>query len=169
MPITITVESGTGTDAAANSYATVEQLTAYCEQRNLVLPADAEVVKALLVQAADFVDTLAFKGERTSPSQPMQWPREGVYLYSDDEPLADTAIPSQLIKGQCQLAYDASLTDLMPTGDGKEVLSEKVDVLEIKYAERGSGSVLPQFNKAMSILAPLLESEGGFTIQTERA
>lgn len=169
MPVTITVEDGTGANPAANSYVTLAEVKAYCEQRNLPLPSDDEQTNALIVQAADFVDTMEFKGERTSPSQPMQWPREGVYLYSDDEPLANTAIPSQLKKAQCQLVYDGTITELQPTGDGREVLKEKVDVLEVQYAERGAGSVEPQFNKAMSIIKPLLESGGGFSIQTERA
>jgi hypothetical protein len=57
---------------------------------------------------------------------------------------------------QCQLAVDANLTDLMPNGIGREVVREKVDVIEVQYAEMGVTNLQPELTRAQALLEPLL-------------
>jgi hypothetical protein len=70
-------------------------------------------------------------------------------------------VPELVKRAQCQLAIDAATYDLMPTGAGREVVREKVDVIETEYAQRGSASVTPLFHKALSFLCPLFRNSSG--------
>jgi len=166
----LVIEDGTPVPGA-NSYATVAQARDYASARGVTLSADDPTVEALLIEACDYLESLEsrFKGSRTSPdSQDLAWPRTGVYLYGSKTMFAIDDIPALLIKAQCQLAMDAVDIDLLPTGSGKEVVKEKVDVIEVEYS-KGQGSVaLPELNAAMAILGPLLNGGGGMRLTTYR-
>lgn len=163
----LVIEDGTIV-AGANSYATVADARAYASARGLTLSDDDAVVEAALVNAADLLERYDFKGSRVDAAQELAWPREDVFVFDNDDALAEDEIPALLIKVQCQLAYDATQTELQPTGTGQEVVSEKVDVLEVKYAEKGSGSITPEFNKAEEMLAPLLNTGGAISLVSKR-
>lgn len=163
----IIVEDGTG-KADAVAYASVQDVRDYAAARGLTVSSNDTLVEQLLVKAADFIETYRarFKGTKASAEQALQWPRADVEI--DGEDLEDDVIPSELIKAQCQLAIDAATTDLMPNGVGREVIREKVDALEVEYAQRNSGTVRPEFNKAESLLQPLLKTSSGFSLTTLR-
>jgi hypothetical protein len=166
MPLTI--ETGAGV-AGANSYATTEELKAYAANRGLTLPPSTKTLENALILACDKLESYRFKGSKTSTAQDLAWPRSGVYVEDAADPLDDALIPARIKMAQCQLAVESSSgTNLQPTGDGREIIVEKVDVLETKYAERGSGAVVPQFTKADAFLAPYLLNGGGFSVQTVR-
>lgn len=151
------IEDGTGV-TGANSYIDVETARAYASARGLSLPvADAEVER-LLIKAMDFIESFRgeFQGLKTSIDQALQWPRTGASL--DGYDLATDAIPTVLASAQAQLAADANLQDLMPVGTGKEVLMERVDVVQVQYAETGDNNPQPIFTKAEALLKPLLKS-----------
>lgn len=155
MPLTI--EDGTGV-AGANSYADVTGARAYATARGLTLPvADADI-EALLILAMDFIEAhrSQFQGVKTASTNPLQFPRTGVSL--DGYELADSAIPQILKDAQAQLAIDAVSSSLMPTGTGREVIKEKVDVIEVSYATSGNTNTQPIFTKAVAMLRPLLKS-----------
>lgn len=162
------IETGAGV-VGANSYASVAELKLYASNRGLEIPAVAADLEKALVLACDKLETYTFKGSKTDPLQTLAWPRAEVYVEDATEPLADDSIPDRLKQAQCQFAVEsANGTDLQPTGDGREVVMEKVDVLETKYAERGAGAVSPQFTKAEGFLSPLLENGGGMSLKTLR-
>ncbi len=163
----LVIEDGTGV-TGANSYATVAEARAYALARGLTLPVTDGPVESALVLACDKLESYRYKGAKTEEDQPLMWPRADVYVDDAEEPLADDSIPNKLKQAQCQLAYDSTLTELQPTGTGRETVREKVDVLEVEYARQGSGSVTPEFNKAESLLAPLLLNGGGFALVTVR-
>lgn len=165
----LTIETGAGI-AGANSYATVAQAQAYAAARALTLPAGTPAVEALLIKAADFLESLEdqFKGSRVESDQALAWPRTDVYLFDSTDMFGEDEIPVQLINAQCQLAFDGVANTLQPTGSGREVIRTKVDVIETEYAKRGSGTIQPDFNKAMAILAPLLDNSSGFSLTTLR-
>lgn len=163
------IETGAGVENA-DSYASLAELAAYVTSRGITLTAANDAAKEVLLRkAADYLDTLEpkFRGSRVEVGQAFAWPRSDVYLYGSTELFPEDEIPSQLIKAQCQLACDADTTNLLPNGAGREVIRQKVDVIETEYAEQGTGSVKPQLNKAMAILEPLLNSNG-FAVQTVR-
>jgi hypothetical protein len=160
------VEDGTGV-ANANSYISLVDARAWAVSRGLTLSAVDATLESALIRAMDFVESQRsrFSGAKTSATQALQWPRTGASL--DGVELEATVIPAELKSAQVQLAFEAQTADLQPTGTGQEVLREKIDVIETQYAERGAGSVVPQFNKAMAFLEPLFKS-GGFGISVVR-
>ena len=165
----LTIEDGTIV-AGADSYATVAEARAYALSRGVTLSATDSVVEILLRKGSDFIESLEdrFKGDRTDPAQPLAWPRAGVILFNATDEAPDDEIPELLKRAQIQLAMDAVDIDLQPTGSGREIIKTKVDVIETEYAKRGSGSILPELNKAMAILQPLLNGGGSFSISTVR-
>ena len=116
----------------------------------------------------DFLESLEsrIQGTRVSSEQVLSWPRANVSLNGFD--VLETTIPAVLKKALCQLAVDADGFDLMPTGDGREVIKEKVDVLEATYAATGAAVPQPALTAFYNILAPLLASGGAFTLELER-
>lgn len=158
------VEDGSGV-TGANTYASVDDARAYAVARGLALSTTDSDVEILLTNAADLIESLRsrFKGQKTDNAQAMQWPRKCVYIDDACDPFPDNAIPAELVKAQCQFAFDASLTDLQPTGDGRQTISEKVDVLEVHYSDQGGSVVQPVFTKAYAILQPLLKFASALT------
>ena len=162
------VETGAGvTDAEA--YASASDLTAFAAKYGITLPAGDPAKEVLLRKGADFLESLEsrFKGSRVDSLQALAWPRSDVFLFGATEALATGTLPDALVKAQLQLACDAITVDLQPTGTGQEVVRKKVDVLEVEFAKRGSGSIIPELNKAMGILAPLF-NDGSFALTSTR-
>lgn len=157
--------------AGANSYVSVAEARAYATARASTLPADDTEVEAALIVAMDFLESLRgeYQGRKVNPAtQSLQWPRTGVQIDGWDVPA--NHIPKELKDAQCQLAIEsASGVDLMPTGDGREVIREKVDVLETEWAPGSGGAAQPIFTKVRAFLAPLLSAGGFGGIKVTRA
>lgn len=146
-----------GTD----TYATEADLEAYADAREITITGTPSV---LLIKAMDYLATLEdrWQGERTSPTQPLAWPRTGVYVYGTL--LANDAIPQSLVDAQIRLALDVDAgTELMPNigiGASGSVIREKVDVVEVQYAE-GYNNSQPIFVAVNGLLKPLMKAGGG--------
>lgn len=146
-----------GTD----TYATSAELTTYATARGITIAGTPDV---LLIQAMDYIATLEdrWQGSRTLSTQPLAWPRTGVYVYGTL--IADDAIPQSLKDAQMRLALDADagtvLLPTVPVGGQGSVIREKVDVVEVQYAE-GYNNSQPIFTAANGLLKPLMRSGGG--------
>lgn len=153
-----------GTD----TYATEAELAAYALARGITVTGTPSI---LLTKALDYLATLEdrWQGSRTSASQPLAWPRTGVYVYGTA--LADDAIPQSLKDAQCRLALDVDAgVELMPNvevGAKGSVVSEKVDVVEVSYAE-GANNTQPVFTAVNGLLKPLMKSGGGINFEVRR-
>ena len=151
-----------------NTYSTATELAAYATARGIEIAGEPDV---LLVGAMDYLATLEdrWQGERTSPTQPLAWPRTGVYVYGTS--LADDAIPQSLKDAQCRLALDADAgIALLPTVDAGakgSVIREKVDVVEVSY-HPGYNNSQPIFTAANGLLKPLMKSGGGLNFEVRR-
>ena len=145
-----------------NSYITEAELASYAADRGITVTGTPAV---LLTKAMDYLATLEeqWQGVRTIAAQALSWPRYPVYLYGTQ--LADDAIPQSLKDAQARLAIEADTQSLMPTiapGSKGAVTSEKVDVIEVKYAEKpGGGNSLPIFVAVNGLLKPLFRLAGG--------
>lgn len=148
-----------GTD----TYATEAELAAYAAARGITVTGAPSV---LLIKAMDYLATLEdrWQGQRTSPTQPLAWPRTGVYVYGTL--LADDAIPQSLIDAQIRLALDVDAgTDLMPNigvGGKGSMIEQTVDVITTKWAE-GYNNSQPIFVSVNGLLKPLLSAGGGIS------
>ena len=144
-----------------NTYATEGELAAYALARGITVTGTPSI---LLIKAMDYLATLEdrWQGSRTSASQPLAWPRTGVYVYGTA--LADDAIPQSLKDAQCRLALDVDAgTDLMPNvavGASGSVIEKTVDVVSVKYAE-GINNTQPIFVSVNGLLKPLMNTQGG--------
>ena len=149
------IEDGTGVDNA-NSYISVAEARSFASLRSLILPASDSAVEVLIIKAFDYLESLDYKGNHANPPQSAEFPRRDLYLQG--VLFAQNEIPNKLKQAQSQLTYEAVNTDLQPTGNGKEVIKEKVDVVEVQYSEKGINVARPTFTTVNSFLKDLLKS-----------
>lgn len=157
--MTILVEDGSQV-AGANSYATEADLETWADDRGVTLTNDPA---ALLIRAMDYLQRYAgmWKGERVSSTQDLAWPRSGAYIHGYLQ--ASDDIPRELIYAQLALALAADSTDLMPTrspSDKGAVIKEKVDVLEVGYANPGKVLPVAADATADALIKELLRNSG---------
>ena len=155
--------------AGTNTYSTATELAAYATARGIEIAGESD---ALLVGAMDYLATLEdrWQGVRTSPTQPLAWPRTGVYVYGTA--LADDAIPQSLKDAQIRLALESDAgVALLPTvsaGSKGSVIEETVfGAVSVKYAE-GANNTQPVFTAAMGLLKPLMKAGGGINFEVRR-
>lgn len=171
------IETGTGLDPTANSYATRAELIAYAADRGVTLIDDV-TTDVLGIKAMDFLSIQKWKGHQTQPDvQPLDWPRTDVRANWLCLPVGIDVIPLAVKKAQCQLALDASTgIELVPskggststTGSSPFVTVDKIGPLETHYSEAialaaAAGGVSPILTLALDMLLPYLQGGAGPT------
>lgn len=162
----LVVETGSGTNPSANSFADLATLKAYLSARGIALPADA-AIEVAAIEAMDYINAkeARLQGARVSAAQPHCFPRSGVSVFGFD--VAENEVPKQAIQAQCQLTADKlSGVDLMPNVTGPQMIREKIGPLDTEWAESDTSG--PTLAKAEAILEPLYQV-GGFRLKTYRA
>lgn len=154
------IEDGTGGNPSANSYSDVDSLRNYAQQRDIDLSAyNDSHCETLMVRAMDYLEAQRskYQGQRTSNTQPLQWPRDNVTV--EGQILANTDIPDELVSAQLVLAIEAKDHDLQPNqlpSDIGPVVRRKVEgAVEVEYANFGAMQSTVVFSKAEALLAPL--------------
>ncbi len=168
--MTITVETGSGTNAAANSYVSVADFQAYADARGYSYPDTNAACEKLLIKAVDYIEArrTRFQGVKTTSTQPLQWPRTCVYI--DDYTVASDTIPTELIRAQCELAVAAYTIDLQPTlqpSTAGQVKSKSVSgAVSIEYFESAASKYsLPQFTAANGYLDVICKPKTSFMVR----
>jgi hypothetical protein len=169
--VALIVEDGSA-KADAESFISVTDADTYFTKRgNTTWAALTEAVKeANLRKATDYMEQvyrLSWAGYRHSEAQALSWPRDEVprvdFTYLNHLSYYDNDIVPNEVKNACaELAFRASVADLSPD-IGQRVLREKVDVIEIQYAEYG-----PQYATYRAIdnmLAPFLAAGSSGTFR----
>lgn len=163
------IETGFGTNPAANSYATVSEFRSYATARGVAvtLYTDAQC-EVYLIKAMDYLESKAdtYKGKKSQSSQALQFPRYDMYgvLGDDDELFPSTSIPPAVKSAQCQLAIESISNDLLPTAkSGKgNVIREKIEgAVEVAYSENGALSA-PSFPKVDALLSCVTNKKSMF-------
>ena len=133
---TIIVENGTVV-AGANSYVSEAGLLEYANARNVVLTTATDV---LIIKAMDYIESLSFIGDKHKEAQPLQWPRDEVYI--DRYYIERETIPKELKKGvyTAALAIDAELDPLRIIE--RATKREKVDVIEVEYMDSAASQTI---------------------------
>jgi hypothetical protein len=141
MAVTIVIEDGTASTPSANSYVTVAEVTLFCNDLGLSSWADLdsqEKAQAILRGMA-YVESLDFKGVKDDYSNPLEWPRYGVYDDVNAEPedmQYYQEIPVGLKKAVCRAAYEESVSSgILQTSLTTGIKREKVDVIEVEYQQ----------------------------------
>lgn len=153
----LTIEDGSIVEGA-DSYVTLAEARAYASARGVTLPVEDGAVEILARKATDYLETFAYAGKKVQATQPLKWPRKEVTL--DEEAWPEDEIPPSLKKAQNQTMMEifAGL-DPLPSSDGKAVIREKVDVIEVEYSDTGSASATPTLPKVLALLEPLFGSD----------
>lgn len=161
--MTLVVEDGRIV-SGANSFATVEDATAYLALRGITTAwtgNSTEDQEAALVRAADYLkdETLfQYRGSRVAWDQAMPWPRVGASVFRGPA-IPNNVVPQALPDAQCELCYKALTTDLHPDLErGGQIASERVSVITISYFEKANPRTL--ITAVMGILQPYLVQSG---------
>lgn len=127
------IEDGTGV-AAAESYATAEELARYAVKFGATIPAEQVAQEALLCRAALAMDGMTWKGRKSSSEQALAWPRREICLDGENKP--ERYLPARIQYGQMALAAEIHADDIDPIDKRKgAVTKEKVDgAVEREYA-----------------------------------
>lgn len=171
MAITITVEDGSEVQGA-NSYQSVVGARTYALNRGVVLSADDDVVAAQLLNAMDWLIryTGKWKGQRTTLTQELDWPRTYVLVASGY--YASDYMPTLLADAQSRLVMaQHSGIVLSPNQDvGLPIIREKIGPIDTTYAKPVEAGHMdwdtPQFPLVEALLSPLLEQ--GFSLTVRR-
>ena len=160
MAVTLVVETGASL-ATANTWASASEFTAYCNDHGYSLTAYplADTQAVALILAAEYLrneDRYAYRGQRTTDTQRLPWPRAGVVvLYGTGVPLASTNIPTALKDAQCELAYRALSAAIQPDLDrGGGVSSVSAGPVSVSYNPNALRETLVQV--AQGVLKPYL-------------
>lgn len=164
----IIVEDGTIV-SGANSYVAHTDLADYATLRGVTLSAVQATREVLLIKAMDWLGQYAnrWKGVRTDDDQALEWPRANVILYDSGPYLDQNTIPAELKNLQMTVALAAIDVTLLPTHDITRqgpIVREKVDVLEIEYANTGKVMRLPAVTSTEAYLGVLLRGAGRLTV-----
>lgn len=155
--------------ANANSFVTLAEIRAYAAARGVALSAVDAEIEALAVRAMDYITAqrTRYQGAKVSPSQPLQFPRIGVYI--DNEEFPDTEIPTEVKNAQCQLCLEAaSGVSLLPTVTGAQVKRERIEnAIEIEYSEKNDDRSAPNMAAVDALLSPLFKASG-YALSTVR-
>lgn len=134
---TIIVEDGTGDNLSANSYVSEADLSTYAEDRGVTIIGTPAV---LLIKAMDYIESQMFIGTKETDTQPLQWPRNNVYI--DGYYVSPENLPIELKNGQMAVALAINEgTDPLRNVD-RAVKKEKVDVIEVEYMDNASSETI---------------------------
>jgi hypothetical protein len=165
----IILETGSGTDLSANSYTTLASADAYFESRGYTTwtDGDDDLKEYAIINAALYMETLDWKGIRTYSTDPLVWPRRGVFD-SDGWTIYSDVIPKQVKQAQCEIAYryylgKNPLGDIS-SGDGY-VTKEVIGPIEVDYSKGYSANI--KFPEVLALLRPWLKST--LSVEIERA
>lgn len=148
-----------------NSYASIVDLRAFAAGRGYSIPADDGECGQMLTQAMDFLEGKAWRGQRSSATQSLSWPRSGVRF--DGVDLPDDTIPQRLVDAQCRLAIESQEIELTPSvAGGGAVTMERVEGAVTVQYEPGTNKAAPSFPWFYSALRGLVV--GGNQVRVER-
>lgn len=159
--MSITVENGSIV-SGANSYVTEAELTAYVDARDGLLNG---LESALILKAMDYLESLNFIGSKTIKTQPLQWPRNNVFI--DGFEYENNEIPSELKNAQLAIAT-AIDEGIDPLGAiSRAVKREKVDVIEVEYMDNSAPNDISR-SITSAIRKLVLNSSGGVNFRVIR-
>lgn len=158
----LVIEDGSIVDGA-DSYISEAEYISWADSRfgasRVTAPADEAAAEPLILRAMDFFESLIFQGGKVSSDQPLQWPRQNVYI--DGFLVGNDTIPSDAKKAVYELAYaeETGASGLAPKG--RETKKEKVEGIEVEYFENSDPASNVAAKKAYS---KLLTGYGGISV-----
>lgn len=150
----LTIETG-AIVSGADSYVSLVECDAYHTARGNASWAGTDTVKEqALRKACSYIDhryARRWKGIRTSPTQPLKWPRQRVVQY-EEEPtiLPINFIPQELKDAQCECALRYLSSDMLPDlENGGRVKSVTVGSISQTFMDGASANTSYQYVNAI--------------------
>lgn len=115
--------------SGANSYVSEAELVSYLEDRDIILNG---IPSAMLLQAMDYVETLDFIGIKRTENQPLQFPRDHVFI--DGYYIEHDKIPFELKQGLMAVvvAIDEGVGPLRNIK--RNIKRRKVGPIDVEYS-----------------------------------
>lgn len=158
MPLTLTPETGSGTDPAANTYVTRAEGDAYHEGAidgaawNDETPEDRD--KALAHAARILQSQFTWNGSRVTATQPLAWPRAG--LAFDGVAIPTDVVPTQVKQAQCEIAREllvAGAFQTRPVNTGGADQLAAIDLgrgaLKLEYQDQAADAASSNADKTV--------------------
>ena len=166
MAVTIIATVGS---ASANSYVTLAEAQTILASRTDAadfLAESADMQRAHLIEAAEWLERRSWKGTRVDATQRLALPRR--YLRKPDDPagtyFAAGAIPESVKQAQCELALGFFEQDDLESVGGDAISSFTAGRVSVQY-EQGGGRVSSRYlTRTSQLLRGLL-----LAAQVERA
>lgn len=128
----------------ANSYVTSAEYIAWADDRfgasRSTAPATEADAEPLILRSMDYFESQNFIGTKKQSDQPLQWPRDNVYI--DGFYQSNSAIPKEVKLSIYELAYTQELGNSELDPIERKTISEKVGVIEVHYSESSSSTVI---------------------------
>jgi len=151
ISMAIIVEDGSIV-AGADSYVSVADYETWATARGIDF--DSGLVESQILRAMDYIETLRFIGQKSTKTQPLQFPRVGVVV--DGYELDYNEIPQQLNKAVYESikAESEGLSQLANVE--RKTLREKVGAIEVQYSDNSNSQTsVVAINKALyKLIAP---------------
>lgn len=163
----LVIEDGSGTNPAANSYASTADLRDYAEFLGADLKdasnhqLEAKLQEAML-KLSDYRDR--WKGQPTSDEQPLDWPRADVWGVKHDNLWPSDQIPENLINAQMRLALDALTKPLFQewgTQPERTIKEETVGPVKVVYNEAPQEKNFVDVSESVVVLLRPLQKNNG--------
>lgn len=142
----IVVEDGTVV-AAANSYITIDEFQAWADARGIAYGTDFTISHQLF-RATDYFESLSFKGVKHTEDQPLQFPRDDLYI--DGYAVDSDEIPKEVKVAIYELIKIEIDGDSKLSPSEREVTSEQIDSIKITYKDNaGMKRSTPALDRAL--------------------
>jgi len=142
----IVVEDGTVV-AAANSYITIDEFQAWADARGIAYGTDFTISQQIF-RATDYFESLSFKGVKHTEDQPLQFPRDDLYI--DGYSIESDEIPKEVKIAIYELVKIEIDGDSKLAPSEREVTSEQIDSIKITYKDSaGMKRMTPALTQAL--------------------
>lgn len=162
----LVVETGSGDNPAANSFADLTFIREYNLARGRTLSAVDGDLDPMAIKAMDYIATKEplMLGTRVfGYGQPLAYPRDNVTIYGTL--LGNDVIPVELQNAEAELVYQVSNgVDLQPTSHGQAVKRRKIGPIEREFFGPEMGLTMLEVDQWLSVLL----AGGGFGLPVLR-
>lgn len=161
MPIV--VETGTGLDPTANSYASAATVSAYHLARGNAAWTGTDAVKEdAILRAMTYIESLPWNGYKTAATNPLEWPRAWMEDRSGYA-IASNVVPQAVVNALCE----AALRELEAAGStmadtGRDDAMTKLEVAgAVKLEWDAAAPNVTDFRVVKALLKGLIAPSGG--------
>lgn len=148
-----------------NSYGTIVEADAYFTEQGKIVEwsavGDDSVKEGLLHQAFEYMGLrydAGWKGNRTTLSQQIAWPRTGVSIY-DNIQIDVNTIPEPIKHAQFKLSLLLHTTDLLPLQNNNSLIEKRIGPITKKWnSAKGATAGIVDVPEVALLLRPYIRS-----------